>query len=57
MKTQADVRNSLGDDISWKARYAEQNKIYETKEEALASAIKWCSGFDVGALIIHLTKG
>lgn len=46
MKTKVDVRNSLGDDISWKSLYAQQNKIYPTREEAIADAIKWCSHVD-----------
>ena len=51
MKTQADVRNSLGDDISWKTLYAQQNKIYQSREEALVDSILWCSRIDAKEVV------
>lgn len=45
--TQVDIRNNLGDDISWKSLYAQQNDIYPTREAAIADAIKWCGNVDI----------
>lgn len=56
MKTQADVRNSLGDDISWKSLYAVQNRIYASREEAIADAIKWCSLVDLDKVALLLKR-
>lgn len=54
MKTQAEVRNSLGDDISWKSLYAQQEGIYPTREAAIAAAIIWCSGVSITKVIEEL---
>lgn len=56
MKTQTDIRNSLGDDISWKSLYAKQHKIYATREEAIAAAIDWCSQISITKVIEELRK-
>lgn len=50
MKTQADFRNSLGDDISWKSLYAVQEKLYPTREDAIVASIIWCGHIDVEKL-------
>lgn len=45
-RSQEQCRSFLGDDISWKSLYALQQGIYESREAAIADAIKWCSNID-----------
>lgn len=57
MKEKRELMNSLGDDISWKSLYAVQNKIYASREEAIADAILWCSNIEPKKVASILLKG